>query len=151
MKIIHLSDLHIGRWKNYENTETLFKNIKAKYNSVTEKPVILITGDIIDDGHRLQFLEARFLLDYLTDYKLLLCPGNHDMGRNGIAVDPDNINKYKKFLKESIEFPVINKINECHFISLNSLEGEFKKEDNMRADGNCGDEQLDRLFIRSPT
>ncbi len=145
MKIIHLSDLHIGRWNNYEKSEVLIKKIRSRYISEIEKPAIVITGDIVIDGLRSQFLEAKFLIDNLTDYEILLCPGNHEMGRSGVTVEPDNINKYEKYLKESIDFPVLKKIKDCHFISLNSLEGEMEKEDNTRADGYCGKDQLDNL------
>ena len=48
MKIVHLSDLHIGRGSNSENTETLLKGIVKKYERTKMKPVLVITGDITD-------------------------------------------------------------------------------------------------------
>lgn len=151
MKIIHLSDLHIGIWKNYEKAELLFDKIKFKYNSEAEKPVIVITGDIVNGGLRSQFLEAKFLIDNLNEYEVLLCPGNHEIGRNGMGVEPDNIKKYEIFLKESINFPVLKKIKDCHFIALDSMEREMEIEDNSKVDGYCGEVQLNNLNDRINT
>ena len=51
MKILHISDLHIGketdvdRWKK---AEKLVRKIKHEWGSDDDKPLVLITGDIVD-------------------------------------------------------------------------------------------------------
>ncbi|MCK4828028.1 metallophosphoesterase, partial [bacterium] len=84
MRIIHLSDLHIGRGKNLENTQILLNRIDEKYGNEQKKPVILITGDIVDDAQTWQFKEANRLFQHFISkgYQFLLCPGNHDYGWN---------------------------------------------------------------------
>ena len=61
MKIIHLSDLHIGRGSNFENTRILLKGIVKKYQRTKEKSAIVITGDITGAYIRChQYIRAKY-------------------------------------------------------------------------------------------
>ena len=87
VKFIHLSDLHIRKdMKKTENKNCrkIVDFIINKYKTETIKPIILITGDIVDDGDEKQYKAAVKLLKPLTDYfTVLACPGNHDYGPCG--------------------------------------------------------------------
>ncbi len=144
MKLLHLSDLHIGRGNNFDNADTILKEIDNKYKDNDDKPVILITGDITDDGKRWQYQLTKSLLDnYISrGYQVLLCPGNHDYGKNGIKAKRENIDRYERYLSQDIDFPVVKKIGNCHFIALDSMEDEKGTLDRFGAEGEIGDDQL---------
>ena len=82
-RFIQISDLHIHRKKKMENIncEKLVIFIISKYDLPDEeKPVVLITGDIVDDGTKMQYRNAVKLLKPLVDggFTVLPAPGNHD-------------------------------------------------------------------------
>lgn len=145
MKIVHLSDLHIGRGSNFDNTRILLKGIVKRYERKKEKPAILITGDITDDGRREQYEMARDLLDNEIPqkaYPVFLCPGNHDFGWNGVMAKAENIERYQKYLSPDVNFPVLTTIGNCHFIGLDSMEDERDGLDRFGAEGEIGERQL---------
>lgn len=144
MKIVHLSDLHIGRGRNFENTQTLLKGIVKKYEKKKRKPAIIITGDITDDGRREQYEMAKKLLDNEIpgDYHVFLCPGNHDFGWNGVMAKSENIERYQKYLSPDVNFPVLKSIDNCHFIGIDSMEDERDGLDRFGAEGEIGERQL---------
>ena len=147
MKIIHLSDLHIGRSNNDENAGILFKRIDEKYSDEKDNIVIIITGDLVNDGERRQYEHTARLLSILRNkkYKVLTCPGNHDYGKSGLNARSINIDNYAKYLDLDINFPVVNKINNCHFIALDSMDDERDGADRFGAEGEIGQLQLMEL------
>lgn len=56
MKILQISDLHIGNGlsstKEGKNTKKIVQLINKKWGNDTDKPIILITGDVTDSGKR---------------------------------------------------------------------------------------------------
>jgi 3',5'-cyclic AMP phosphodiesterase CpdA len=90
IKFIHLSDLHIHGSNMKEdnvNTVKIIDYIIARYADYNkgEKPVVLITGDITDDGKKNQYKNAVKILGPLVNegFEVLACPGNHDYGPAG--------------------------------------------------------------------
>jgi len=149
MKLIHLSDLHIGRSHNFENATIFFKRLEVKYRHDEEKPIIVITGDMTDDGSRDQFRQMRELLDIYgaKGYQFFLCPGNHDMGWNGIWAKSDNITRYGIYLAQDIDFPVVTRIGNCHFITVDSMEDEKGVFDQFGSEGEIGARQMYDLHL----
>lgn len=81
--IVHLSDLHIG--KNDRRTEIkaaykLISQISSTYWNEDPKPIIVITGDIVDYGKKKYFDIATKILKPLLNngFTVLPVPGNHD-------------------------------------------------------------------------
>lgn len=71
-RILHLSDLHIGMSRNKEednNFQVIVDSIlkKGQNDWKENKPLILLTGDIVDDGEEDQFKTARDYLKKLHD------------------------------------------------------------------------------------
>ncbi|MCP4622041.1 MAG: hypothetical protein GY850_00735 [bacterium] len=61
VRFVHISDLHIRGRKKTEsiNCEKLIQFIISKYSMQGEpKPVVLVTGDIVDDGKKRQYRSA---------------------------------------------------------------------------------------------
>jgi 3',5'-cyclic AMP phosphodiesterase CpdA len=78
MKILHLSDLHVGISKHHnEKVEKIIKNIKNQ-----DIDHLVITGDLTNSGSKEEFEMLADLLcrcDLHTENKLTVIPGNHDL------------------------------------------------------------------------
>jgi len=102
VKFIHLSDLHIGKNKgksNNENAAKVVAHICNKYEMNDEGLVILITGDIVDDGEEGQYKNAVEILRPLAqNFTLLACPGNHDYGPCGIFYTEKSQALFQKYI-----------------------------------------------------
>lgn len=151
VKILHLSDLHVGKTeKESENLDSIVKKIVDKWENSKDKPVILITGDIVDDGEEEQFQNARKLLDplYSKKFKVLPVPGNHDYGWNGVHAKESRF----KFLKneffpfENVSYPFPKEIAGHIFIGLNSMKAETGFFDGLLADGELGSKQINNTI-----
>jgi 3',5'-cyclic AMP phosphodiesterase CpdA len=79
MRSLHIRDLHHHRDpSNDEATDTLLKTIGEKYPD----HVLIVTGEITDDGHPEQYENAfQALVPFMK--KVLIVPGNHDFGAAG--------------------------------------------------------------------
>ena len=87
MKIIHLSDTHIGKQNNLERFQCVINDILTLENPLDY--LIIHTGDLIDQGTEQERALVKPLLEQLTQagWQLRLCPGNHDEG-NSMQVAP---------------------------------------------------------------
>jgi 3',5'-cyclic AMP phosphodiesterase CpdA len=94
MKFIHISDLHFHRHKNdnSETTKTL-QYIKKQYIDHN----LIVTGDIVDDGHEEQYDRA---FEALKPFKghIFLCPGNHDFGAAGNFYSQERAERFDEAL-----------------------------------------------------
>ncbi len=87
IRIIHISDLHIGKGfilldADYENLRREFlQRVRAAFeDSGPDTAVFLVvTGDVVDDGAAAQHCDARKALGIFGG-RILACPGNHDYG-----------------------------------------------------------------------
>lgn len=73
-RILHISDLHFGPPFVPAVAEALMRQVPA-----LAPDVIVVSGDLTQRAKREQFEEARRFLDRLSDYPLLVIPGNHDV------------------------------------------------------------------------
>ena len=82
MKIFHVSDFHLkaNRWEN-EN-ETVRLKLYGIKRQLGPGDLLVVTGDITDDGSETQYKHA---LELLLPFqgRVVLCPGNHDFGPLG--------------------------------------------------------------------
>lgn len=90
IRFIQLSDLHIhGSNKKEDNVNAIkvIDYVIERYANYEKggKPVVLITGDITDDGKKNQYKNAVKILEPLVKggFEVLACPGNHDYGPAG--------------------------------------------------------------------
>jgi 3',5'-cyclic AMP phosphodiesterase CpdA len=146
MKIIHLSDTHVGRDNNEERLNLLIQDILSLGNP--SDYVVVHTGDLIDRGNEQEReLGAKILMQFADNgWRVLLAPGNHDYG-NSMQVDPIVAKKFREkfsayiFGTQSPVFPVLNLIEDCAFIGLDSNQGEMGWLTRWFAEGNCGNQQ----------
>ena len=146
MKIIHLSDIHIGKSKNNARFDSIVSwviNNKETHGS----NVVVLTGDVVDDGALGQYREAEAQIKRLTDAQLtvLSAPGNHDYGANGIAESWDCVARFKKYISGDVDYPYAVNIDDCVFIMLDSMLQEMKDYELWGAQGELGKQQLSEL------
>lgn len=122
--IAHLSDLHIGQPRADEAARRLVSAILADLPDV-----IVITGDITDDGANAQYAKAFKILRPLVrpDCLLLIVPGNHDVGAKGMLYDRSARERFRLFVSVLTgldvlpgAFPFVYTVNDCRFISLDT-------------------------------
>ena len=79
MRFIQISDLHIGGLFKQDAFDTLVEEI----NNDLKPDVLIISGDLTDDGLVFQFEKARDELKKLKCDNLIIFPGNHDYRHTG--------------------------------------------------------------------
>ena len=156
-RILQISDLHIGEGEEVDkNFDLIVERIIDKGENGNDwkenKPLILITGDIVNDGEEVQFIHARNYLYRLSNagFKLRLIPGNHDYGKNGNDANEESFDLYKKYFGNfhEMEYPLCEPLNEPsspngHFlVGLNSME--IFTASNF-AEGRLGDSQINKV------
>lgn len=134
VKILHISDLHFHtNGKDNKKIVKTLDSIKEKYT----KHYLVVTGDIVDDGHEKQFKNA---YNALKDFKgrIFIVPGNHDYGAAGNFYSKERAERFDEMLSKPLEqggtfsfdnSPVVNVVghgsDRVMFIGLDSnLETE---------------------------
>lgn len=122
--IIHISDLHIGQ----PGADVAARRLVAAI--LDDLPdVIIITGDITDDGFNEQYAVAFKILRPLVrpDCLLLIVPGNHDVGPKGVLYDRSARERFRLFVSvltgldvPAGAFPFVYTVNDCRFICLDT-------------------------------
>ena len=82
MKILHVSDLH---YKESPETWTLLKEAGRQFEML-RPDIILITGDLTNDGLDEQFQRVKRFIDSLDFCTVLVIPGNRDQARTIVPV-----------------------------------------------------------------
>jgi 3',5'-cyclic-AMP phosphodiesterase len=95
MQIVQLSDLHVGGLFK----EDAFNTIVNEVNELSPD-VVIISGDLTDDGLVFQFQQARTLIQKLNCLNLIAIPGNHDYRHTGYLL----FKKFFPFSKQIHEF-----------------------------------------------
>ncbi|MBI4809740.1 MAG: metallophosphoesterase [Nitrosomonadales bacterium] len=152
MKLIHISDTHIGRDDNTLRFERVVDDLLAHPPCAPEDCVIVHTGDLIDSATDTHRRAARVLLDRLaTRYRVLLCPGNHDYG-DAISLDEEAAETFQQTFRDYIfqgkpsSFPVLSEVGANHaFIGLDSNAEELRFWERWFAEGHLGEAQLSAL------
>lgn len=155
MRILHISDLHIGKEETdvdeWRQAEKLVRLIKRHWGNDADKPLVLITGDIVDDGREVEYIEARRILAPLhrAGFQVAPLPGNHDYGLNGAYAQEKRFKLFKKYLmgiETRVTYPDVPYADDdVSVITLNSMKSETGFWDGLLADGELGNDQLDEL------
>lgn len=153
MKIIHLSDTHIGLKGMAERFALIIDDLTRQHPLNPGSHVIVHTGDLIHRADADNRKTARALLDRLRDfgYPVLLCPGNHDYGdslsmgaKAARAFQADFADYLFQDGKEEV-FPSLYLRGDCAFIGLDSNAAELSGLACLLAEGYLGKAQLARL------
>ncbi len=79
MRFVQISDLHIGGLFKQDAFDTMVEEI----NNDLKPDVIIVSGDLTDDGLIFQFEQARNEIKKLKCDNLIIFPGNHDYRHTG--------------------------------------------------------------------
>jgi len=152
MKFIHVSDLHFhGDQKKNQGANTVLKTIKEKYPNHR----LIVTGDITDDGHSLQFQNAFKALKPFEG-NVFITPGNHDFGAKGNFYSQERALRFDEMLSIRLQqggtfkgdnTPVVNLVEEGDdHIMLIALDTNLETDSFFDfACGEIGNEQLSVL------
>ena len=153
-RIVHLSDLHIGAQQEAE--EDHLRRIVdgligiGTFAAEADRTLVLITGDLVNDGRGDQMRAARALLAPLVSAGFVLAPipGNHDLGPMGIHADRRRLERFRRIFygDEPAVFPMVTPFGDHTLIGLNSMEAEADFWDGLLADGELGTAQRRRLL-----
>ncbi len=148
MNIIHLSDLHIGKSNNLEKAHTVVDWIIGN-KDLHQSDLVIISGDLVDDGETWQFEQASDLIKRLREvgYTVLVAPGNHDSGPNGILENPASKRDFKELISHVAEYPAVHMQSGQAFVILDSMEAEMEKLELWGAQGYLGLKQLQKLDL----
>jgi len=146
MKIIHLSDLHIGKSNNIEKANQVADWIIAN-KEIRKSELVIISGDLVDDGQRWQFVLAQAIIQRLKDegFTVLVAPGNHDYGPDGYRESSTSQQDFCELISGIKEYPAVFHINGQAIIILDSMAEEIKNVDIWGAQGYLGEDQLQKL------
>jgi len=152
MKFIHLSDLHFHRRKkdNKEATNVL-EFIKKQYPN----HYLIVTGDIVDDGHEEQYNRAFEAFKSFMG-KVFISPGNHDFGAVGNFYSRERSERFDEMLSIPLQqggtfsrdnTPVVNIVEEKNERAmLIALDTNLETDHPFDfACGELGDKQLSAL------
>ncbi|MDP6523475.1 MAG: metallophosphoesterase [Kiritimatiellia bacterium] len=99
MKFIHLSDLHFHRkTKDNAGAVKVLKYVKETYPEHN----LIVTGDIVDDGHEKQYKNAQKALKPFLG-RVFISPGNHDFGALGNLYSRERAERFDEFLSAPLQ------------------------------------------------
>lgn len=163
IKFIHISDLHIHtiERRDNRNCRKVVDFILKRYPD--EKPVVLITGDLVDDGKESQYKNAVDILKPLVNagFQLLPTPGNHCYGPFGNIYTEESQQFFQDYILDELIklpeasrygtkmediYPMVTIEGDVLFIGLDSVVGN---EDEFLhfASGEVGKPQRKKLAI----
>jgi 3',5'-cyclic AMP phosphodiesterase CpdA len=153
VKLIHLSDTHVGRRDNLARLGRIIDDLCANPPDAPERCCVVHTGDLIDKASTANRQAAMTALDRLREqgFRVFLCPGNHDYG-NAAGIEKDAARDFIACFRDYIfgqqvaEFPVAHLLDDHHaLILLDSNEAELGWWTGLFAEGHLGSAQLKRL------
>jgi 3',5'-cyclic AMP phosphodiesterase CpdA len=84
MRIIQISDLHIGGLFKQDSFDTLVDEV----NNDLKPDVLIISGDLTDEGVYFQYEKAKKELSRFLSKNMIVFPGNHDYRHTGYLLFP---------------------------------------------------------------
>lgn len=156
ISIIHVSDLHFhtNDKDNSQITEAL-DTLRSTLFSDSPNTYLMVTGDIVDDGHRQQYRQAHAKLAQFPR-PILLAPGNHDVGPSGWLYDQECAGWFDTELAQKLGYdrtffpqkkPIVSILSNGDFkvmaIAINSVHQTLNPLD--VACGLVGEEQMHTL------
>jgi 3',5'-cyclic AMP phosphodiesterase CpdA len=156
MKIIHISDTHVGKADNAAKFDCVVQDIRSLLDDADDY-LVVHTGDLLDHEAPAATPSGLGILDALSGratsaraLPVLLCPGNHDYG-NARHIGRDHAERFCAayasyiFGDQPRRFPVVQVFGNCAFIGLDSSQAELSWWTGAFAEGRLGREQIQGL------
>jgi 3',5'-cyclic AMP phosphodiesterase CpdA len=154
VKFLHLSDLHFHRNASDNKAATAALNFVEK---TYPDHYLIVTGDIVDDGHPKQYENALKALRKFQG-RIFVCPGNHDFGAVGSFYSRECALRFDEILARGLDqggtfglenTPVIHTlVEEGTKVMLIALDSNLETDHPFDfACGQIGEKQLTALQI----
>ena len=154
MYVHHTSDWHIGKSPSEaRNARQLVKGLSLRPG--IEHDVLVISGDVTEDGQAKQWQEVEEILAPLYG-KLphLIVPGNHDCGLHGITYELGRVTRTRNAIRKLSPLPDLDvagllvwQIGAWRFVGLDSQRGNEDSFLPPLARGEIGAAQLAALEV----
>lgn len=148
MKIIHLSDLHVGQGQLHQRFVRLVDHILEQHDP--SEHVIAITGDLVDVMDERSFRQVRAQLDRLGAYLVMCVPGNHDVlplkGVDLGLVGRGDYALWRKYISRE-PYPQRWRVGDWTIIGLDTNAGTAQDAEVDLAQGCVGPHQLMELTL----
>lgn len=144
MRLVHLSDLHLGARHSAERMERLSQGLRARFKGKS-KPVLVLTGDLVDQPFGLSNsrMAAHLRLLKAEGFTVLAAPGNHDYGPGSFNFPPCASRFRRLYLsRPELGYPSLDLVEDTAFIGLDSNAGELNLWDLWGPGGEIGKKQL---------
>lgn len=160
--LLHLSDLHIHEHPGHSRNLRLGVLVTWILDNYEHGATnVVITGDLVDDGEREQYEQLVALLMPLkaAGFRLLIAPGNHDLGRMGNVCSIASRVHFQRYVGGGLMglsaadtvsdvmselYPLVHPLDGVTFVGLDSDAGGFV-DGTQFARGAIGSAQLERL------
>lgn len=149
-KIIHMSDPHIGYRDSDERMNVTIDHLCRVIHGNPCHYVVVITGDLVNNAWKHgSYDQALAILDRLKAagfHHILVIPGNHDYG-TGNRGSHQFVRRFKEsfFGRPDLDYPKVDILGETAFIGLDSMANEVQWYRSLWAQGQIGNDQLNRL------
>ena len=161
MKILMISDLHICEYSHesfreiYHKLDKIFEIINVTMG-MTEQLIIVMCGDIVDNGRSDYYSSAEKVFDYIIkkaenrNIEFIMAPGNHDLCNESFKAFDTFSEKYSSDSKAFVSVNCYSRnIEDVNFILVNSTyhkDYEYGKVDIDSIGANV-DPQLTNILI----
>jgi 3',5'-cyclic AMP phosphodiesterase CpdA len=133
MRILHISDTHFKKSVK-RNDRTVVSSIKKNYPS----HLIILTGDVVNDGQGDQYRTATNLLDPFRE-RLLVCPGNHDYRWEGNFPEEKCVDRYRTYT--GYLTPTEHRVTKKNGVAFIEIDSAFETLPFEFASGKVGERQ----------
>jgi 3',5'-cyclic-AMP phosphodiesterase len=120
MKILHVSDIH---YREASETWVLLKEAARQFEGM-RPDLILITGDLTNDGLDEQFLRVKRFVSWLDFCPVLLIPGNRDLAKTIVPVPAERSDLEYFLLTHPEPTSVLDEMDELEDVN-HGRQGKF--------------------------
>jgi 3',5'-cyclic AMP phosphodiesterase CpdA len=151
MRIIHLSDIHVGKGIGdmYEDRFATIVDWIIRNKHLHGTASIVLTGDVVNSGFPHEYERAKRQVDRLRSggMKVFPCPGNHDYGTTGVFENRRCIDRFKEYIADNVHltYPYCDPNTTYPIVLLDSMLVEMQTSHAWGAQGELGTVQLNTL------
>ena len=150
MKIIHLSDLHVGKTDALEELKLIVSHILMHHNPA--HTAVAITGDLVETPATALYVQLREALKPLkrAGFQLMTVPGNHDLLPSGLDLGPVTRVSYalwREHVNRAHQWPQVWRLGRWRIIGLDTNQASATDWQIDLARGQVGARQLADLTL----
>ena len=151
MRIIHLSDIHVGKGvgDRYEDRFAAIVDWIISNKHLHGTAYVVLTGDVVNSGFPQEYERAKIQVDKLRTggMRVFACPGNHDYGSGGVFENRKCLGRFKEYISDNVHltYPYCDASTTYPIVLLDSMLEEMHTTHAWGAQGELGDAQCNTL------